>query len=224
MIKWVIFFSAVFSSLISSQYLPEALGKPNQRLYGRGQLEVIISELSKTHYSSFLKDRIAINLKPASKYDLSLEPVFHSNSNYFHNQTGASGSGNPGMNKLEKLGVSQMLFAGVGVLDYSIKEAPMYPGYREDTFFWKTAWGTMVWGSAVTLNLFLVKDAKYLLGILTEDMVYFLCRQVFHKQDFPSQFTLPFKIMGTERIPMNNVAIIWAVSLTYLLLDALEII
>lgn len=125
--------------------------------------------------------------------------------------------------RLTKFAISQMLFAGMGVLDYAIKEAPMYPGYRKDTFFWQSAWGTMVWGTSIGLNMLAVKDLKYILGLLTEDMSYYLCRKVFHKQNFPAQFGLPFKVMGAEKVPMRAMLIIWAASVTYLALDALEL-
>jgi hypothetical protein len=125
--------------------------------------------------------------------------------------------------KLTKFALSQMLFAGMGALDYAVKEAPMYPGYRKDTFFWQSAWGTMVWSTSIGLNMLVVKDFKYILGLLTEDMSYYLCRQVFHKQNFPVQFGLPFKVMGVEQVPMRTMLIIWAASVTYLALDALEL-
>jgi hypothetical protein len=125
--------------------------------------------------------------------------------------------------KLTKLALSQMLFAGMGVVDYAIKEAPMYPGYRRDTFFWRSAWGGIIWGTSAGLNILVVKDFKYLLGMLTEDMSYYLCRQVFHKQNFPAQFGLPVRLFGADQVPMKAVLILWAASVTYLALDALDI-
>ena len=125
--------------------------------------------------------------------------------------------------KLQKFGLSQLIFVGVGALDYGIKEAPMYPGYRENSFFWRTAWGGITYGSAITVNLLAVKEPKYLIGILTEDMSYYLCRKIFHKQDLPQRFGLPFRVFGADDIPMSAVIIVWAVSLTYLLLDSLDI-
>lgn len=125
--------------------------------------------------------------------------------------------------KLTKLALSQMLFAGMGVMDYAIKEAPMYPGYRKDTFFWQSAWGGLVWGSSIGLNMLVVKDVKYIIGLLTEDMSYYICRKVFHKQNFPTQFGLPFSFMGANQVPMRTMIILWAASVTYLALDALDV-
>lgn len=125
--------------------------------------------------------------------------------------------------KLEKLGISQLLFASVGVLDYAIKEAPMYPNHRPDTFFWRTGWAGITYGTAFSINLLAVKNPKYLLGALTEDMTYYLCRKLFHKEDFPTNFGLPMRVFGVDQIPMRTMVIIWGVSLLYLTLDALEV-
>lgn len=126
--------------------------------------------------------------------------------------------------KLAKLALSQALFAGMGIVDYAIKEAPMQPGYRKDTFFWRTAWGGMVWGASIGANMMFVKDFKYLLGLLTEDMTYYVCRSIFHKRGFPENFGLPFRFMGLDDLPMKTVTIIWAASVVYLTLDAFDIL
>jgi len=126
--------------------------------------------------------------------------------------------------KFEKLAYSQLIFAGMGIVDYTVKEAPKYPGFREDNFFWQTAWGTMVWGSSISHNLLFVKDSKYLLGLLTEDMTYYLCRNIFHKQSFPNSFGLPLKVMGANNLPMSTVVVLWAAASLYLILDAAEIL
>ena len=126
--------------------------------------------------------------------------------------------------KLTKFALSQAVFAGMGIIDYSIKEAPKYPLHREDSFFWQTAWGGMMWGGSAGINLLLVKDPKYLAGILTEDITYYVCRALFHKQAFPKDFGLPIKIFGADKVPMTVVFILWGASITYLLLDSLDLI
>lgn len=123
--------------------------------------------------------------------------------------------------KLEKFAISQSVFAITGILDYAIKEAPMYPNHRPDNFFWKTAWAGITYSTSFTVNLLAVKDPKYLLGCLTEDMTYYLCRRIFHKEQFPSQFGLPFKIFGAEELPFKTVVIVWGIATTLLLIDAL---
>jgi hypothetical protein len=126
--------------------------------------------------------------------------------------------------RLTKLGLSQLIFAGIGALDYSIKEAPMYPSHRPDTFFWRTGWAGITYGTAFSINLLAVKEPKLLIGALTEDMSYYLCRKIFHKEDFPEKFGLPMRIFGADHVPMRTMIIIWVASLTYLLLDALDIL
>lgn len=126
--------------------------------------------------------------------------------------------------KLTKLAISQLVFATVGALDYAIKEAPMYPNHRDDSFFWQTTWAGIAYGTSFSVNLLAVKEPKYLLGALTEDMSYYLCRKIFHKENFPEQFGLPVKLFGRDELPMKTVVIVWAASLVYLTLDALEII
>lgn len=120
--------------------------------------------------------------------------------------------------KFEKLVVSQSIFAVTGALDYAIKEAPMYPEHRPDSFFWQTAWAGITYGTSFTVNLLVVKDAKYLLGCLTEDMTYYLCRKIFHKEDFPNKFGFP---IIQDEVPFKTMVIIWGASLLYLLIDSL---
>lgn len=97
-----------------------------------------------------------------------------------------------------------LIFIVVGVLDWCIKELPMYPGKRPDSFFWKTIWGGVCWGAAALAVLLICgwSGYIYLPLIFIEDLTYFLLRALVYKEAYSKTYYLPLTVFGYNSFPL----------------------
>ena len=96
------------------------------------------------------------------------------------------------------------LFATVGTADWLIKELPMYPQKRPDSFFWQKAWGIVCWLTPTLILVYLYHwlALAFLPLILIEDQTYFLWRKLVYKEPYTDTLYFPWKMFGRTSLPM----------------------